>query len=83
MHAIVAKQMHTGFELLFCVIGAAQTPLNRTTLEGMLPHFHSVETLLFWGGGCASASKEHINHAPGEVTVNEVPTLADKMKLEH
>lgn len=77
---IVAKQIHTGFELLFCGIVAPQAPLNSTTLECMLPHFHS---FFFFFFGCASTLKEHINHAPREVTVNEVPTVADKMKLEH
>lgn len=33
--------------------------------------------------GGASTLKEHINHAPREVTVNEDSTVADKMKLEH
>lgn len=65
----------------FCGIIAAQTPLNSTTLDYMLPHFHTGETLLFFG--CASTLKEPINLAPREVTVNEVPTVADKMKLEH
>lgn len=54
------------FELLFCGIVAAHTPLKSTTLECMLPHFHTGETLLFFG--CASTLKEHINHAPREVT---------------
>lgn len=78
---IVAKQMHTGFELLFCGIVAAQAPLNSTTLECMLPHFSHWWNSSFFG--CASTLMEHINHAPREVTVNEVPTVADKMKLEH
>lgn len=37
----------------------------------------------FFFFGCASTLKDLINHAPREVTVNEVPTVADKMKLEH
>lgn len=31
----------------------------------------------------APTSKEHINHVPGEVTFNETPTVADKIKLEY
>lgn len=69
------------FELLFCGMVAAQTPLKSSTSERLLPHFHTGEALLFFG--CASTLKEHINLAPREVTVNEVPTVADKMKLEH
>lgn len=78
---IVVQKIHTGPNLLLCVTVAAQSLLYwiaSSTLELVAPHFHHSEARSF-----ATTSKEHINHAAREVTVNEAPTVADKIKLEH
>lgn len=74
----VTKQLDASLVALFVGIVAPESRLNSATLECTLPHFH-----IFFSSCCASTLKKHINHAPREVTVNEVPTVADKMKLEH